>query len=66
MKLIIEFDPWSERADAVRAVAAFETLGLPVSAREVRPQIKQRATEDTPMRSVSFEPTKERVPAQQS
>lgn len=36
MKLIIEYDPWVDRRNAVRAADALKTLGIPAELREVR------------------------------
>ncbi len=37
MKLIIEYDPWVDRANAERAANALSTLGIPAEIREVYP-----------------------------
>jgi hypothetical protein len=54
MKLIIEYDSYSERSDAIRAGAAFQTLGLLVELRErdFRPKPPANLIE---MRPVKFE-----------
>ena len=36
MKLIIEYDPWAERAEAQRMQAALDTLGMPAELCERR------------------------------
>jgi hypothetical protein len=52
VKLIIEFDPFVDRENAVRAAAALTTLGLPAEMREGHP-MRQGSADQGP---VQFEP----------
>jgi hypothetical protein len=54
MKLILEYDPWADRQNALRAAEALKTLGMPVTLREVRASLKGNSgSEKAP---VAFEP----------